>query len=181
MNLSELFQMSVPDFFAYVQTVAYGYRDTENRLHGVDEAFDPGTFPYAYSTPEEVVQNGVGWCWDVCQLIKEYFRKNDCPCKTYYFEYYNREKEQHQTHTQCFAHYDGQWTVCPDNSDPEPFGTRKNASLDRLIAEYQHDFFEFCAAVFGPLDPKCQLVKSFDLSFSSGMTDEALMQAIRDF
>lgn len=183
MNLSTVLSLNLEDFFAYVKTIPYGYQDQTGGIHVLVEegCFDPEAYPYAYSTPEEVVTNNCGWCWDVCQLTQAYCRANRYPCKTCYMEYYDPEKQQHQTHTQCFAQIDGRWIACPDNSDPEFYDFQPTSSLDELLAEDAQYFFAFCASLFGPLDPAHQLVKAYNLSFPHGMTDDDLMQAIRDF
>ena len=184
MTLQALFDLSVSEFFQFVKTIAYGYRDTRGAVHVLSEVMetvDASAWPYAYSTPQDILETSVGWCWDVCQLIKAYCQANGMPCRTYYLEYFDPAKGQHQTHAQCFAHDGGAWVLCPDNTDPEPFGTRTNASLEALVKELAGDFFDFCTAQFGSLDPACQLVKAFDLQFPAGMGDEALMAAIRAF
>lgn len=181
MDYSELMSLSPSDFFSYVQSnIRYGYCDKNGSLHfSGDDDFPE--YEYSYSPPETVVSNNCGWCWDVCQLTKDYCRHNSLECATVYFEYFDKQKGFHQTHTQCYMKIGSEWFDCPDNSTKEKFGKTKSDSLQKLISDFSSLFFEYCRKNFGELSENNKLVKFFDIEFERGISDEQFMSQIHNY
>lgn len=181
MKYEIVMRMSIDEFFNYIREIQYGYKDENGRLHiwGENDFFD---YKYSYSIPEEVVRNNCAWCWDICMLIKKYFEAHECCACTYYFEYLDKEKGYHKTHTPCYARIDGEWFECPDNSANFKFGDRRSKNIQKLIENSSRDFFDcWCRQCFGEIYDKNKLVKKFDICFKSGVTDEEFMESIRRY
>jgi len=177
MELRDVLKLDVEEFFRYVRTIDYGYRDRSGGLHRIDDP-DFAVEDYAFSGPADVVKNGVGWCWDVGQLIRLYLRENGYEAQSWYFEYLDEVRDFHQTHVQVFAKIGAEWVLCPENSDPEPFGAHRG-ELRELVEELAEQIFSFCRHRFGEVDRKKYLVKAFDAEFDSGISDEEYMQRVR--
>lgn len=179
-TLDTIYQLPLQNFFAFLKTIRYGYKDQEGKLHFAgDDDFRKA--PYGFSEPWEVVNNRCGWCWDVCQLIKYYCVHNGYPYKTWYFEYSDPEREIHITHTQCFLKREEEWYVCPDNSDPSEFGVLHNPCFEDMIDGMKASYGKNVEAYYKTFCPECYLVKEYDLDFASNLSDGDLMEQIRTF
>lgn len=178
--LEPIYRLSLQDFFAWIKSIRYGYKDQAGALHFAEDA-DFLAEPYAFSAPWEVAENRCGWCWDVCQLIKHYCIHNGYPYKTWYFEYRDPERGIHITHTQCFLSKGGVWYLCPDNADPSDFGAQCSRSFEELIGGIKESYARAAEIYYQGIRPERYLVKEYDLDFPSGLPDEELMERIRAF
>ena len=68
--------LDIEEFFCYVKSIRYGYQDTERKIHIISLSDNYADMKergrYVFSSPEEVVKNNCGWCWDVAELIACY-------------------------------------------------------------------------------------------------------------
>ena len=103
-TLDSVIAMKIEDFFRYVKSIRYGYKDQSGKLHfASDEGF--AVQDYSFSSPEDIVKNNCCWCWDLAELIRLYCTKHSIMHKSYFMEYLS--DELHQTHTQVFLYYQG--------------------------------------------------------------------------
>lgn len=73
-----------------MQDIKYGWLDKNNDKHYiVDETYSSN---YILQSPNEIVKNKVGVCWDQVELERHYFKGNDCNGKTYFLVYYDNDK-----------------------------------------------------------------------------------------
>lgn len=178
----EVFNLAIGDFFSYLKSIDYGYKDTEGRIHriSVEENYsdkeDGGV--YSFSSPEEVIKNNCGWCWDVAELIKSYCIHNKIACKTYFAEY--RSAEAHHAHTQVFVYYKNKWFEAPDNSSPVKFGENGCGDLGDCVSVL---FSSFIACLRSTLkenySEKNLLIKEIDCKIPQGISDEEYLDLVR--
>lgn len=176
--MENVFERSLEDFLQYVKTIRYGYRDVLGGLHTC-QPYDFERYPYAFSAPEEVMRNRCGWCWDVCELIRVYARKNGIPVRMWFFEY--RDGSAHFTHTQAVIERNGLWHMVPDNSDPHDFDENNGAPLDALAERMAGYFREYVkSAAEGPIREDAFLIREYSGSPESGMSDEDVLRLLRN-
>lgn len=176
-TMEEVLQLDIEAFFRYVETIRYGYRDQSGRLHFTEDE-DFTVREYAFSSPEDVVKNDCGWCWDVAELIKVYCAKHGFPCRSWFMEYFS--DELHQTHTQVFVRYRGEWCPAPDNSIGIRLGEHGFAELDACVQWFTGWFTDHLRSVLrDKFDAKHLLVKEYTRTFSRGITDEEYLSQIR--
>ena len=181
-NIQDIFCMTPEDFFRYIKTIRYGYRDTEGKVHvmsvgdNYDDTEDKGV--YVFSSPEEVVKNNCGWCWDVANLIKVYCDGNHIENKCVFLEY--RSPELHQTHTQVFVSYNGKWCEAPDNSSPLSLGDNAYEEADVCIRSFAEMFTDYLKSVLGDkYDKTCLMIREFDREIPDGISSEEYLGLVR--
>ena len=176
-TIEEVMQLDIEAFFRYVETIRYGYRDQSGRLHFTqDEDFT--VQDYAFSSPEDVVQNNCGWCWDVAELTKRYCAEHGIPCRSWFMEYFS--DELHQTHTQVFLQFNGNWCPAPENSLGLRLGERGFAALEQSVQCFTDWFTEYLRSVLrDKFDAKYLLIKEYTRTFARGITDEEYLSQIR--
>ena len=176
-SLSEILQVSPEDFFAYVSTIRYGYKDRSGKLHFREDA-DFSDCNYVFSSCEEIVANHCAWCWEIAELTKQYCAHHNIPCQSWFMEY--RSTELHQTHTQVFALYKGKWCPTPDNCLGIKLGEHGSDECEASVQWFTDFFIDYLKAVLkGRYDPKNLFVKEYACSFMSGITDEEYLRQIR--
>ncbi len=73
-----------------MKDINYGWIDSNNQKHlEVDETFSS---IYKLQSPQEVINNRVGVCWDQVELERYYFKKTDYNIKTYFIVHYDNNK-----------------------------------------------------------------------------------------
>ena len=176
-TIEEVMKLDVNAFFQYVETIRYGYQDQSGQLHfAADEDFT--VREYAFSSPEDVVQNDCGWCWDVAELIKVYCAKHALPCRSWFMEYFS--DELHQTHTQVFVYFQGKWCPAPDNSIGIRLGEHGFEDLNESVRWFVGWFTDHLRSVLGDkFDGKNLLVKEYTCAFPRGITDDEYLMKIR--
>ena len=69
-----------------MKIIKYGWKDKYGSIHqNIDETFSEN---YILETPEEVLKNKVGVCWDQVELERKLFKKNNLNFNTYFIVYY---------------------------------------------------------------------------------------------
>ncbi|MBQ2408460.1 MAG: hypothetical protein II309_03410 [Bacilli bacterium] len=62
--------------------IKYGWYDNSGKLHKhIDKDY---MLKYRMQTSEEMINHGYGVCWETVELEREYFEKNNIPCKSYF-------------------------------------------------------------------------------------------------
>ncbi len=70
--------------------ISYGWIDNENNIHTiVNEQFSKN---YKLQSPEEILTNKVGVCWDQVELERYLFEKENIPIKTFFICHYDNDK-----------------------------------------------------------------------------------------
>ncbi|MCH5169847.1 MAG: hypothetical protein J1F24_01035 [Oscillospiraceae bacterium] len=173
----DVMELDIQSFFRYIETIRYGYQDKSGHLHFTDDE-DFTVRDYAFSSPEDVVENNCGWCWDLAELIKVYCARHDLPCRSWFMEYLS--DELHQTHTQVFLLFQGKWCPAPDNSLGLQLGTPCFDELSQCVSWFTDFFTDYLKSVLkDKFDESNLLVKEYTRTFSPGITDEEYLLQIR--
>lgn len=70
--------------------VEYGWLDKKSKKHNkVDESYAEN---YKLQSPNEVINNKVGVCWDQVELERYYFKETNYNIKTYFLVHYDNDK-----------------------------------------------------------------------------------------
>lgn len=73
-----------------MKDIEYGWVDKNNNKHSVvDETYSDN---YILQSPNEVIKNKIGVCWDQVELERYYFKGNDWNIKTYFLVHYDGDK-----------------------------------------------------------------------------------------
>ena len=73
-----------------MKEIEYGWIDKNNNKHSiVDESYSDN---YTLQSPNEVIKNKIGVCWDQVELERYYFKGNDWNVKTYFLVHYDGNK-----------------------------------------------------------------------------------------
>ena len=89
-SLNAVLRLPADEFFGYVRGIDYGYMDAEGVVHRIspaDNCADQSGAPYRFSSPEQVVRNNCGWCWDIAELIRLWCERNNIEYKCVFLEY----------------------------------------------------------------------------------------------
>ena len=73
-----------------MEDIKYGWIDKENNKYQlVDENF---SCKYILQSPQEVIKNKLGVCWDQVELERYYFKGNNYNIKTFFLVHYDNDK-----------------------------------------------------------------------------------------
>lgn len=73
-----------------MKDIEYGWIDKNNNKHSdLDETYSVN---YILQSPNEVIKNKIGVCWDQVELEGYYFKGNDWNIKTYFLVHYDGDK-----------------------------------------------------------------------------------------
>ena len=73
-----------------MEKIEYGWLDKKNNKHyKIDNSFCDN---YILQSPQEIIQNKLGVCWDQVELERYYFKNNNLNIKTYFLVYYDNDK-----------------------------------------------------------------------------------------
>ena len=176
--MKKVYSLSLAEFLRYLKTIDYGYKDAEGTVH-TEESYDLEKYPYSFSSPSEVIKNNCAWCWDICELIRDYCRHNGITVTTWFFEY--RDDMIHQTHTQAFIELDKLWYPVPDNSDPHSFDEFKGKRYEEVTEEFQGYFREYIQYVsHNNVDNSKFVFKEYAGIFEEGLSDEQVLKLLRE-
>ena len=83
-TLTRVLKYGTNDFLNFIRNIDYGYMDVKVKIHRISQNDDyskQGGEPYVFSSPDQVVANNCGWCWDVAELIRLWCQTNNVECK----------------------------------------------------------------------------------------------------
>ena len=73
-----------------IEKINYGYLNKNNIIHkNVDNEFSDN---YILQSPEEVIKNKIGVCWDQVELERNLFEKENIEFNTYFIVHYDGDK-----------------------------------------------------------------------------------------
>ena len=175
--LDSVIAMNTEDFFRYVKSIRYGYQDRSGRLHFIEDE-DFAVQDYSFSSPEEIVNNNCGWCWDLAELIRLYCTVHNIPHRSYFMEY--RSDELHQTHTQVFLCDQGKWSAAPDNCLGLEFGTPAFDDAEACAVWFVSLFTDHLESVLKErYDAASLFVREYSRTFAPGISDDEYLSQIR--
>lgn len=80
-------ELEIMDF---MKNIEYGWMDKNHNKHNnVDETYADH---YILQSPDEIMKNKIGVCWDQVELERYYFKGNDWNVKTYFLVHYDDDK-----------------------------------------------------------------------------------------
>lgn len=80
----------INDIMLKLDDIQYGYKDKDNNVHyNVDNKFAQN---YSLQSPEEVLKNKVGVCWDQVELERVLFLEKKISVNTYFIVHYDGDK-----------------------------------------------------------------------------------------
>lgn len=80
----------VQEIMEQMNNIKYGWKDKYENIHyNVDETFSSN---YVLETPDEVVKNKVGVCWDQVELERILFEEINIKFNTYFIVHYDNDK-----------------------------------------------------------------------------------------
>lgn len=106
---------------------------------------------YFLQSPSEVIESGVGVCWDVAELERDWFAKKGYEFKTILLIFENREdKNDFPTHTFLAYEQGGRW-IWFEHSFGDHRGIHAYANFESLLADVKEKQFvyasEHCSAI----------------------------------
>lgn len=73
-----------------LDNIEYGWEDKDGNIHlGVDDTFADN---YVLQSPDEVLKNKVGVCWDQVELERKLFEESNISFNTYFIVHYDEDK-----------------------------------------------------------------------------------------
>ena len=79
--------MSENEIMKLMNKINYGWMDKEGIKH-IDD-FDTFSSDYILQSPENIIKNKIGVCWDQVELERYYFNKFNFSIKTFFIVYYD--------------------------------------------------------------------------------------------
>lgn len=141
---------SVNEFLDNLKAIKYGYMDSNNNIHtDIDASFKK---KYILSSPEDVIKNEVGTCFDLVELERNYFKNAGFKFQTYFMVYYEPKK----TLTHTFVVYEENekfyWFEYAWN---KYMGIHEYMSLFDLLTDVREKFKKFNCLRYMDLDYLC--------------------------
>lgn len=141
---------SVNELLEFLKKIDYGYMDLDKNInYEIKKDFKK---KYVLSSPEEVIKNEVGTCYDLVELERVCFKNLGLPFQTYFMVYY--ESKRIFTHTfvvyeenEKFYWFEYAWE--------KHQGIHEYMSLFDLLTDVRDKFKDFNKLKFMDLDYLC--------------------------
>lgn len=135
--IENILRLNIHDFFSVIQTIQIGYKDQFGFLHyeSDDDFLDSD---YYVSSPEEVIHNNCGWCFDITNLIQLYCDYHHMEHTCFFVEY--EDESNYISQIQVFLEYEEKWFFAIDNSLRETFGFIAYPTKEACIQSFIQDF-----------------------------------------
>ena len=118
--------------------IEYGWVDKNNTKHKlVDESYSDN---YILQSPNEIIKNKIGVCWDQVELERYYFKGNDWNVKTYFLVHYDGDKCP--THTFLTFEKDNKYYWF-EHSWERFRGIHEYKSLKELLFDIRNKFIKY--------------------------------------
>ena len=123
------------DILKMMNDIEYGWVDINSKVHKeINEEFANN---YVLQSPEEVLKNKVGVCWDQVELEREYFKNIAYDTKTFFIVHYDDEKCPTHTFLTFKKENSHFWF---EHSWEKFRGIHEYKSLDELLKDVQNKF-----------------------------------------
>lgn len=120
-----------------MKEIKYGWLDKYNNIHYIiDENFSK---EYKLQSPEEILKNKVGVCWDQVELERYYFEKINYKTTTYFLVYYNDSKCPTHTFLVYKKNDNFYWF---EHSWEKYQGIHKYNSIEELLKDVKNKFIK---------------------------------------
>lgn len=138
-------EISTPEeLLEWMKNITYGYLG-KNKLHTYQEQDfnDVWYDEYMLSTPQEVIENKIGNCWDQTELERIWFIKHNYKVKTIYVMVNLPYENIYPTHSYLiYQDKDNSWNWF-ENSDFNNRGIYKKTTLEEIILFQLTKYKEF--------------------------------------
>ena len=122
------------EIMSFLEQIEYGWVDDEKKKHLiVDETFSK---KYRLQSPQEVIENKIGVCWDQVELERYYF-KGYQNIKTYFIVHYDNDKCP--THTFLTYQKDNKYYWF-EHAWEKWKGIHEYSSLEELLLDVKEKF-----------------------------------------
>jgi len=96
---------TIEELSDFMKGIDYGWMDNKHQIHiGANEMF--ANF-YILQSPDQILENKLGVCWDQVELERLFFENNALKYETYFMAYYNNS--DCPTHTFLIFELDNKW------------------------------------------------------------------------
>lgn len=123
------------EILTLMDNIEYGWVDTLNHSH--DREFELMFTNYHLQTPQEIIKNKVGVCWDQVELERFYFKPHTMNTKTFFIVHY--DNNECPTHTFLTYEKDNKYYWF-EHSWEVHRGIHEYPSLDSLLKDVRSKF-----------------------------------------
>lgn len=92
----ETFENTANNIMGSMSNIDYGWVGIDGNIHKGDD-FDSFYLDYILQSPEQVLDNNIGVCWDQVELERSLFEQYGIPYKTFFIEYNDGEGKPSHT------------------------------------------------------------------------------------
>ena len=121
-----------------MNNIDYGWVDKNNKKHIYD--YDTYSNEYKLQSPEEIINNRIGVCWDQVELERYYFDKINIPIKTFFIVHYDDNKCP--THTFLVYEKDNNYYWF-EHSWEKFRGIHAYSTLNELLNDIKNKFIQY--------------------------------------
>ncbi len=123
--------------------VNYGYYTKQGKVHllGEEDFNDEWEDNYILSSPEDVIKNRAGTCWDLVELEREWFTRNGYEVKSFYEMVIVPYENDYETHS-FLAYKDKDNWYYFEFSDFENRGIYKFDTLEDLLINVHNRYLD---------------------------------------
>ncbi len=141
---------NVMDILEKLKGIEYGWMDIDKNVYkNVDKGFKK---KYVLANPEETLTNGVGTCFDLVEVERQYFKNLDLKFNTYFMIYY--ESKRIYTHT-FIVYEENEKFYWLEASWDKNRGIHEFMSLYDLLTTVRSEFIKFHNIKFMDMDYLC--------------------------
>ena len=141
---------NVIDILKKLDSIDYGWADIDKNIYReIDKGFKK---KYILSSPEEVLKNEVGTCFDLVELERTYFKNLGLKFNTYFMVYY--ESKKIFTHT-FVVYEENEKFYWFEHAWEKYRGIHEYMSLFDLLTDVRDNFKKFNNLKFMDLDYLC--------------------------
>lgn len=126
------------EIMTLMQSIEYGWVDKELKKHQlVDENFSEN---YRLQSPNEVLKNKIGVCWDQVELERYYFKGNDWNVRTFFLVHYDNDKCPSHTFLTFKKDYKYYWF---EHSWEKFRGVHQYTTMRELLLDVRDKFIKY--------------------------------------
>lgn len=126
------------EIMTLMKSIEYGWVDKEFKKHQlVDENFSEN---YRLQSPNEVLKNKIGVCWDQVELERYYFKGNDWNVRTFFLVHYDNDKCPSHTFLTFKKDYKYYWF---EHSWEKFRGVHQYTTMRELLLDVRDKFIKY--------------------------------------
>lgn len=120
--------------------IEYGWVDKNRRKHTNDNDDNDFSNNYILQSPNEIIKNKIGVCYDQVELERYYFKANDWNIKTYFIVHYDNDKCPTHTFLTFKSNNKYYWF---EHAWKKFRGIHKYSSLKELLIDVKDKFIKY--------------------------------------